>query len=506
MILYQESKDLCISGYDVISDSEKEAKGGCGMREMSYRVMVVDDSGFMRKIISDLIELDPAFQVVATAVNGREAIDKVAELKPDLVTMDVEMPVMNGLESLKVIMKDYPLPVIMLSGINEEGMRETIMALELGAFDFIRKPLASTSSYDIEQVGRELREQMKAAMLAKERREMRQAALEAKLQEARTPTPELPIIPASRKRKLEPDRQPAGQPGITKPQGQDTEPTLSQRNGKPTTVGEPKKQEKPQGVAKDGGGTTGGSKTVKQPLPTAPVAAAKETAVKPGPIKKVKETKARKQLIQEQAQEDLDRPRSRSRTGFTDLVAIGTSTGGPKALKAVLEKLPADFPAPIVIVQHMPPNFTKSLAQRLNSLSALNVVEAEEGMELLPGSAYVAPGGLHLKVAAGAGGSYQATLSSLEACNGHRPSVDVMFESLLPLQGLKKHIVLLTGMGSDGARSMKRLYDAGVTSTIAESEESCVVYGMPRSAIEMGCVSQILPLEQIGPKLVQIVK
>lgn len=491
----------------MISDSEKEAKGGCGMREMSYRVMVVDDSGFMRKIISDLIELDSAFQVVATAVNGREAIDKVAELEPDLVTMDVEMPEMNGLESLKVIMKDHPLPVIMLSGINEEGMRETIMALELGAFDFIRKPLASTSSYDIEQVGRELREQMKAAMLAKERREMRQAALEAKLQEALTPMPDLPVIPASRKQKFDLDQQTTGKPGVTKPPKRDAEPTAGQLTDRPLTAGGLKKQEKPQGVAKGSGVTTEGPKTVKKPsLPTAPVAAAKETVVKPEPVKKVKETKTRKQPVQEQAMEDQGRPRSRSRTGFTDLVAIGTSTGGPKALKAVLEKLPGDFPAPIVIVQHMPPNFTKSLAQRLNSLSALNVVEAEEGMELLPGSAYVAPGGLHLKVAASAGGTYQATLSGLEACNGHRPSVDVMFESLLPLQGLKKHIVLLTGMGSDGARSMKRLYDAGVTSTIAESEESCVVYGMPRSAIEMGCVSQILPLEQIGPKLVQIVK
>lgn len=490
----------------MISDSEKEAKGGCGMREMSYRVMVVDDSGFMRKIISDLIELDSAFQVVATAVNGREAIDKVAELKPDLVTMDVEMPVMNGLESLKVIMKDHPLPVIMLSGVNEEGVRETIMALELGAFDFIRKPLASTSSYDIEQVGRELREQMKAAMLAKERREMRQAALEAKLQEALTPMPEVPVIPASRKRRFDMDRQTTGKPDAIKPPKLEAEPTASQRTDSQTMARGLKKQEKPQGAAKGSGVTTEGPKTVKKPLPTAPVAAAKETAVKLEPLKKVKETKARKQPVQEQTKEDQGRPRSRSRTGFTDLVAIGTSTGGPKALKAVLEKLPADFPAPIIIVQHMPPNFTKSLAQRLNSLSALNVVEAEEGMELLPGSAYVAPGGLHLKVAASADGSYQATLSGLEACNGHRPSVDVMFESLLPLQGLKKHIVLLTGMGSDGARSMKRLYDAGVTSTIAESEESCVVYGMPRSAIEMGCVSQILPLEQIGPKLVQIVK
>ncbi|MDU5949799.1 MAG: CheB methylesterase domain-containing protein, partial [Paenibacillus macerans] len=200
------------------------------------------------------------------------------------------------------------------------------------------------------------------------------------------------------------------------------------------------------------------------------------------------------------------RPRNAAAKSFTDLVAIGTSTGGPKALKAVLEKIPADFPAPIVIVQHMPPNFTKSLAQRLNSLSELNVVEAEEGMELLGGTAYIAPGGFHLNVVPGPAESYRLHLSQEEPCNGHRPSVDVLYKSLFPLESLKRHIVLLTGMGSDGAKAMKRLYDAGVTSTIAESEETCVVFGMPRSAIELNCVSHVLPLHEIGPKLVQVVK
>ncbi|MDU4698669.1 MAG: chemotaxis protein CheB, partial [Paenibacillus sp.] len=195
--------------------------------------------------------------------------------------------------------------------------------------------------------------------------------------------------------------------------------------------------------------------------------------------------------------------RGRALAGFTDLVAIGTSTGGPKALKAVLEKIPGDFPAPIVIVQHMPPNFTKSLAQRLNSLCELNVVEAEEEQELQSGTAYIAPGGFHMNVVSGPAGSYRVHLTKTELRNGHRPSVDVLYESLLPLQALKRHIVLLTGMGSDGAKVMKRLYDAGVTSTIAESEETCVVFGMPRSAIELKCVSHVLPLYEIGPKLVQ---
>lgn len=154
----------------------------------------------------------------------------------------------------------------------------------------------------------------------------------------------------------------------------------------------------------------------------------------------------------------------------------------------------------------MPPNFTKSLAQRLNTFSPLEVAEAEHGMILRQGAAYIAPGGYHLKVVPAAGGQYAIELTSEDARNGHRPSVDMMFESLLPLTTLERHAVIMTGMGSDGARMMKSLYDSGVTSTFAESEETCVVYGMPRSAVELNCVKHILPLHEIAPRLVQAVK
>ena len=159
-----------------------------------YRIMVVDDSAFMRKIVSDLIEQDPSFKVEATARNGFEAVEKIAEFSPGLVTMDVEMPDMNGLEALKIIMERHPLPVIMLSGINEQGTRETIMALELGAFDFIRKPSVSTSSHDIEQVGRDLREQIAAAMLMKERRAAREA-IQSREKELLSPIPQECLSP-----------------------------------------------------------------------------------------------------------------------------------------------------------------------------------------------------------------------------------------------------------------------------------------------------------------------
>ncbi|WP_372490968.1 protein-glutamate methylesterase/protein-glutamine glutaminase [Paenibacillus mellifer] len=480
---------------------------------MSYRVMVVDDSAFMRKIISDLIEQEEAFQVQATAKNGREAIEQIVRIQPDLVTMDVEMPEMNGLDALKVIMKEHPLPVIMLSGINEQGMRETIMALESGAFDFIRKPSATTSSHDIEQVGRELREQIHAAMQAKQRRDAWTAAQpSAPVQPSAGKPPAhgaeasgpggaaaaSPAPPAGRALAGGGDsaaaRQPlagSSRPATRLPAANPAAPSVGREAPGRRPAKAPAERARP--ATRPAQSPVGGAKTAPPARPAPP------------PLESAAEVAAAREPAGGAAARGRPELR-RSSAGFTDLVAIGTSTGGPKALKAVLEKIPGDFPSPIVIVQHMPPNFTKSLAQRLNSLCELNVVEAEEGQELQSGTAYIAPGGFHLNVVPGSAGGYRVHLTKTEPCNGHRPSVDVLYESLLPLQALKRHIVLLTGMGSDGAKVMKRLYDAGVTSTIAESEETCVVFGMPRSAIELKCVSHVLPLYEIGPKLVQVVK
>ncbi|MBY3618667.1 chemotaxis response regulator protein-glutamate methylesterase [Acinetobacter sp. CUI P1] len=440
-----------------------------------YKVLVVDDSAFMRKIISDLIENDADFQVTATATNGREAIEKINKLRPDLVTMDVEMPEMNGLEALKIIMASDPLPVIMLSGINEEGMKETILALEWGAFDFIRKPSISNSQ-DITGVGESLREQMKEAMLAREQREARASAF--KMPDI---TPLEPLLPTPAR--LIPDKPKAAfksslkDEGIRKPRGKQPEvSTIPKKATKPiisanTPVSEKSKPK---------------SKVESKPIPPKPVLESLVEVPSDPP--------------------GLSRDRMVGSKNLQKLVAVGCSTGGPRALKVLLEKIPADFPAPIVIVQHMPPNFTKSLAQRLNTFSPLEVLEAEQGMILRKGAAYIAPGGYHLQVTPSSQGQYAVVLTKEEARNGHRPSVDVLFESLLPLTSLDRHVLLMTGMGSDGARMMKSLYDSGVTSTFAESEETCVVYGMPRSAVELQCVKYVLPLQEIAPRLVQAVK
>jgi two-component system, chemotaxis family, protein-glutamate methylesterase/glutaminase len=369
-------------------------------RLAKYKVLVVDDSVFMRKIISDMIGEDDRFQVVDTARNGREAVQKAKQHAPDVITLDIEMPEMNGLEALRLIMADNPTPVIMLSSLTEEGAKETIAALELGAVDFVRKPSGSIS-LDLFKVQEMLMEKLVVAVSSRV-----QPIVKRKPQVASMPAPEL------------------------------------------------KKSEKS-------------------------VAPINPSAVTDSKIK-----------ISENVEQ---------------LVAIGTSTGGPRALHQVLTPLPKQFPAPIVIVQHMPPNFTRSLAQRLNVNSQIRVVEATHGMILENGTAYIAPGGWHMGIERNESGGYRVKLSMEEPRGGHRPCVDTLFETIIPLHELKRHIVLLTGMGSDGAQGMLSLRHAGAVQTIAESSETCVVYGMPRAAAELGGAMLELPLYDIASKLVHTV-
>ncbi|WP_199617992.1 protein-glutamate methylesterase/protein-glutamine glutaminase [Paenibacillus alkalitolerans] len=356
-----------------------------------YRVLVVDDSAFMRKFITDLIAEDSRFTVVAAVRNGREAVESVMRLRPDAVTLDVEMPEMNGLEALDAIMRDHPTPVIMLSTLTKQGASQTMRALEIGAFDFVQKPSGSIS-LDLHLVKEDLLEKLHAA------------AASGSAAARRTVLPQRAM------------RADAGKP---------PDKTVARRPG---GMGEP--------------------------------------------------------------------------TARRGLVAIGTSTGGPKALQLVLTQLPSDYPFPIAIVQHMPPGFTKSLAQRLDSLCEIQVREAEDGMRLEPGTAYIAPGGRHMKVVREME-RLTIRLSGEPLRNGHRPSVDVLFESIAPLAEFERTAVIMTGMGSDGARAMKLLRDSGVTNTIAEDQSTCVVYGMPRAAVEMGCAKAVVPLDRIPDRLLK---
>ncbi|MCU6707122.1 chemotaxis response regulator protein-glutamate methylesterase [Paenibacillus sp. J5C_2022] len=418
-----------------------------------HRVLVVDDSAFMRKIISDLISQDSEFTIVATAVNGAEAVSAAAKYRPDIITMDLEMPIMNGIEALGLIMRRTPTPIIMLSGISEANTRETIKALQYGAFDFIRKP-TSAASGDIRQVGEVLLDKLRAAVSVKKEPP-------ASATEIQRPTlPQKPLAPRIAAEA----------------------PTRHERAAAPQSPATGSKGRKPPAAA----------------APAKPAPPRKNTAPSAAPTPS---KTARPESDRAAAGANASQSTGKA---FHHIVAIGTSTGGPRALHEVVSSLPADLPSPVLVVQHMPPKFTRSLAQRLDSFSALRVIEAEDGMKLCRGTVYIAPGGRHLKLSRH-GGDYVVQLSDEPARNGHRPSVDVMFESIAPYGELARHAVIMTGMGSDGAKGMKLLADEGAVTTIAESEETCIVYGMPRSAVENGSVQQIVPLHEIASRIVQAV-
>jgi len=368
------------------------------------RVLVVDDSAFMRKVITDILSEDPGIEVIDRARNGLEGIKKVKELQPDVVTLDIEMPVMNGLDALEQLMQNHPVPVVMLSSLTKEGADATIRALELGAFDFVTKPSGSIS-LDLHTVGARIVSLVKQAAISK-----------AKVKRT------------------------------------------------------------------SGGGMTARPFANKFLAPSAP---ANKTAA----------------VVRAVPAANTDITRSHA----SKLVAIGTSTGGPKALQTVLTALPADFPAPIVIVQHMPPGFTKSLAQRLDTLCQIKVVEAEDGQLVQPGTAYIAPGGFHFEVVQGTGANLTVHLHKAEARNGHRPSVDVLFESISKLARVSKWAVIMTGMGSDGTNGLRQIKASGSVTSVIEDESSCVVFGMPRAAIQAGLADQVVPLEQIAETLVKLV-
>lgn len=353
----------------------------------NIRVLVVDDSFFMRKMITDLIESSGIIKVVGTAKNGLEAIEKVNLLSPDIITLDVEMPLMDGLEALDIIMKENPLPVVMLSSLTQAGAQTTIRSLELGAFDFVSKP-SSAGSFNLNSIKNELIDK---------------------------------ILVAHKQSDI----------------------WLRKWN---------------------------------------------QTGRKSG----IEERYRRIECVGVSPDESLQ-----------GIVAIGTSTGGPKALQEVITKFPRNFPYAILIVQHMPAGFTKSLANRLNDLAKITVYEALDGQLLEPGKAYLAPGNYHMVVDK-VQGRYQIELNQNEPVKGHRPSVDIMFESLANIE-LKKIFVIMTGMGSDGTKGLKEAKNASDT-LIVEDEKTCVVFGMPKAAINSGLADIVVPLHEISKSVISSVK
>jgi two-component system, chemotaxis family, protein-glutamate methylesterase/glutaminase len=385
------------------------------------RVLVTDDSAFMRKVITDILHSDPDIEVVDRAKNGLECIEKVKQLHPDVVTLDIEMPVMNGLDALEGLMNEHPVPVVMLSSLTREGAEATIRALELGAVDFVTKP-SGPISLDIHKVAERLIERVKAAAQASGRL-----------------------------------RKPPGRRGTTAA-------SLSTMIKWKTVWTQPD-------PARPG--------TV--PLDRAAPGSTADPGVSPPAAAAPRRT-----------------------AGASKLVVLGTSTGGPKALQTVLTAIPADFPAPILIVQHMPAGFTKSLAQRLDSLCAIRVTEAEDGEWIQPGTAYIAPGGFHLEVVQASGGRLETRLHQGEPRGGHRPSVDVLFESASRLTNVDKWAIIMTGMGNDGTKGLGRMKETGHVTSIVEDESTCVVFGMPRAVIQAGLADNVVPLNRIAETLCKL--
>jgi len=359
------------------------------------RILVVDDSAIVRKIISEALACEPDFEVVGTAPDPYVARDKILALKPDVLTLDIEMPRMDGLTFLRKLMHFHPLPAVVISSLAQPSCRAAIEALELGAVEVLAKP---GGPYSVGELRNTLAQKVRAAACSRVRR-------------------------------------PAG----------------------PTTTG-----------------------------------AALPPRRDAGPRVPLVEDHARLQ--------GAALPSRRTAHSGSTILAIGASTGGTEAIAAILTKLPKDCP-PIVIAQHIPPVFSRAFANRLNEASAIEVKEAENNDALRPGLALVAPGDFHVLLRK-SGGRYFVTVKTGPRVCYQRPSVDVLFASVAEIAGAAATGVLLTGMGADGAQGLLKMRQAGAR-TIAQDEASCVVYGMPREAVELGAAAQVLPLTAIAVAIIE---
>lgn len=350
--------------------------------DSQVKVLVVDDSAFMRQVIIKMLEADPTIKVVGYARDGQEALEKIQRFKPDVVTMDVEMPGLDGLETLEKIMCVQPTPVLMLSAVTTEGAKTTIRALELGAVDFVAKP---AKRIEMVQLASELPEKVKMAASVAVSKFCRAKRYET------FPTPPL-VFP---------------------------------------------------------------------------------------PPKKIRQRKI-------------------------EVVAIGTSTGGPAALNTLFRALPKTLPAGVLIVQHMPPGFTASLAQRLNDLGNMPVKEAEDGDLILPGQALLAPAGWQMEAVRESSVAKVRLSKESPIKTLFKPSVDVLFLSIAEVFGGNSIGVVMTGMGNDGTRGLRAMKEKNAIG-LAEDESTCIVYGMPRSVTEAGLVDKTVPLPNLAREIVNIV-
>jgi len=393
---------------------------------MPVRVLVVDDSRFFRKRIEEILKADSGIEVVGFAVNGQEAVDMALELTPDVITMDVEMPIMDGITAVRKIMQRRPMPILMFSSLTTDGAQSTLDALDAGALDFIPKRFEDISS-NSDEAKELLRKRVKEIARKGHAINMR-VARPAGATSARTAPPRSSATASAR---------------------------VSPRTPRP----------------------------ILKSSATAPAA-----------------TRNMPSKLAKSAVSSAARVRAGELSG-TKLLAIGTSTGGPVALQNVLTNLPADFPMPIVMVQHMPGTFTPAFAQRLNQICHIGVKEAQDGDALVPGHALLAPGGKQMKVVR-RGTGYVVKIEAGDPKLNYKPCVDVTFSSIAETFNGKTLAIILTGMGADGREGCRALKQKGAV-IWAQDEESSVVYGMPLAVYEAGLTDKVFPLSEVGPAILQ---
>ncbi|MGL4475293.1 MAG: protein-glutamate methylesterase/protein-glutamine glutaminase [Shewanella sp.] len=397
---------------------------------MAIKVLVVDDSSFFRRRVSEIVNQDPDLEVIGTANNGMEAVKLAKELKPDVITMDVEMPVMNGIMAVREIMSCQPVPILMFSSLTHDGAKATLEALDAGALDFLPKRFEDIATNKDEAVLL-LQQRIKAISRRRVTR----------------------VISSNR----------SDSPVKTEPLGafQQAKFSYEARSNNDVSIGNDNKG--------------------KQNVKAWGVSSATHASL-------AKDTPPRTTKIKGSGKQYR-------------LVAIGTSTGGPVALQAVLTSLPANFPHPILLVQHMPAAFTPAFASRLNSLCKIEVKEAENGDVLRAGCAYLAPGGMQMLL------EKDGNLGRLKVLPGpselnYKPSVDITFASVAKIIGRDTLALILTGMGSDGRDGSRLIKEAG-GEIWAQDEASCVVYGMPQAVTNAGLSSYSLPLADIGEAIIK---
>lgn len=380
---------------------------------MPINVLVVDDSSFFRRRVSEIIEQDPDLHVIDTAINGKDAVEKNSSLKPDVITMDIEMPVMDGISAVREIMHHRPVPILMFSSLTHDGAKATLDALEAGALDFLPKKfedIARNRDDAIQQLLSRIKQISKRRFFRR-------------LTPATSSTPP-PAVP-------EKNRSSSASTSTTSFQARTT--------------------------------TNQATANAQHSF----TAAKERTGRSPSSYK---------------------------------LLAIGTSTGGPVALQTILTQLPANFPTPILLIQHMPAAFTAAFASRLNSMCKIQVKEAEQGDILKPGHAYLAPGGKQMMIDGTTSNSKIVIKNDDSARLTYKPSVDLTFASIAKIYQNSVLAAVLTGMGADGREGARMLKNAG--SVIwAQDEASCVVYGMPQAVTAAGIATQSISINQMAAKI-----